>query len=82
MPPPFSKWRSPIPTQSGIVRGFYATQRDDERKGQMYREFYEVRDRVLRRQAFADRVTERRRSVRRLFALAVAAERRETWNAV
>jgi hypothetical protein len=65
----------------------------EKEKGQMYREFYAVEDRALRRQQFAERISERRRggstgrSVRRavarqLFALAVVAERQETWNAV
>ena len=53
------------------------------------------RDRTLREQDLADRVAERRRYVRppgkpsvrakvarRLFALAIAAEREETWRAV
>ena len=61
----------------------------------MYREFYAVEDRTLRRQQFEERVSERNgyagsgqaRSLRALaarmlFALAVTAERQETWNAV
>ena len=60
----------------------------------MYNE-YVLLDRGLREWEFAERVTERRRSAsparsislrariaRRLFALAVAAERQETWNVV
>ena len=61
----------------------------------MYREFYMVEDRALRRQQFDERVSERRRysgsgrvrslrglAARVFFALAVTAERQETWNAV
>ena len=61
----------------------------------MYREFYEVQDRALRRQQFAERVSERNRyarsgrtrslralAARLFFALAITAERQETWNAV
>jgi hypothetical protein len=59
----------------------------------MHREFYAVEDRALRRQQYAERISERRRIgstgrfmrkavARRLFALAVVAERQETWNAV
>lgn len=59
----------------------------------MYREFYAVEDRTLRRQQFAERVGERARGggsgrlvrkaiARRLFALAVVAGRQETWDAV
>jgi hypothetical protein len=61
----------------------------------MYREFYAVQDRTLRRQQFEGRVSERNKyarsgrarslralAARGLFALAVTAERQETWNAV
>lgn len=61
----------------------------------MYREFYAVQDRALRQQDLADRRAERRRYARpeekpslrarlarQLFALAVAAEREETWRVV
>ena len=57
--------------------------------------FHLVEDRALREQDFADRVAERNRyaraknksslrarMARRLFALAVATERQETWKAV
>lgn len=61
----------------------------------MYREFYVVEDRALRRQQFDERVSERKRyagtgrtrslralAARLFLALAVSAEREETWNAV
>jgi len=61
----------------------------------MYRDFYVAQDRTLRRQELADKVAERRRYAsgegkpslrarlaRQLFALAVAAEREETWRVV
>ena len=62
----------------------------------MYRDrFYVMEDRVLREQDLAERVAERRKYVRpdgqpsvrarvarRLFALAVATERNETWRVV
>lgn len=61
----------------------------------MYKEFYEAQDRTLREQRFAERVAERNRharpegrlslrarAARRLFALAIAAERQETWKVV
>jgi hypothetical protein len=61
----------------------------------MYREFYATQDRALRQQDLADRQAERRRYARpedkpslrarlarQLFALAVAAEREETWRVV
>lgn len=61
----------------------------------MHRDFYVAQDRVLREQELADRVAERRwyarprdrlslraRLARRLFALAVVAEREETWRVV
>ena len=61
----------------------------------MYQEFYAVQDRTLRQQDLAERVAERQRYARpedkpslrarlarRLFALAVAAEREETWRVV
>ena len=47
--------------------------------------FYVMEDRVLREQDLAERVAERNlraRMARRLFALAVAAEREETWRVV
>ncbi len=47
--------------------------------------FYMMEDRVLREQDLAERVAERNlraRMARRLFALAVAAEREETWRVV
>ena len=57
--------------------------------------FYTLEDRVLREQDLADRIAERQRYARvrqkpflrarlacRLFALAVAAERQETWKIV
>ena len=55
--------------------------------------FYMMEDRVLREQDLAERVAERNRyarsegnvrarTARRLFALAVAAEREETWRVV
>jgi hypothetical protein len=56
--------------------------------------FYALQDREFRRQELAERMAERRRQdlacrpslrarmARRLFALAVAAEREETWRAV
>jgi hypothetical protein len=47
--------------------------------------FYVMEDRVLREQDLAERVAERNlraRMARRLFALAVAAEREETWHVV
>ena len=61
----------------------------------MYNEFYAAQDRTLRQQDLADRQAERRRHARpenkpslrarlarQLFALAVAAEREETWRVV
>jgi hypothetical protein len=62
----------------------------------MYRDqFYLMEDRVLRKQDLAERMAERQRYARarnkpslrarlarRLFALAVAAERQETWKVV
>jgi hypothetical protein len=60
----------------------------------MYRDqFYLMEDRVLREQDLAERMAERQRYARhkpslrarlarRLFALAVAAERQETWKIV
>lgn len=61
----------------------------------MYREFYAAQDRTLRRQDLAERAAGRRRYAppedkpslrarlaRQLFALAVAAEREETWRVV
>ncbi len=61
----------------------------------MYDQFYAAQDRTLRQQELADRVAERRRHARpenkpslrarlarQLFALAVAAEREETWRVV
>jgi hypothetical protein len=63
----------------------------------MYRDrFYVVQDRALREQDLAERIAERNRHARpkeeglslrarvarRLFALAVAAEREETWRVV
>ncbi len=62
----------------------------------MYRDiFYVMEDRVLREQDLAERIAERQRYARpahkpslrarlarRLFALAVAAERQETWKVV
>jgi hypothetical protein len=60
----------------------------------MYRDgFYVIEDRVLREQDLAERVAERERyarsrrnlrarMARRLFALALTAEREETWRAV
>lgn len=61
----------------------------------MYNEFYAAQDRTLRQQDLADRQAERRRYAgpgdkpslrarlaRQLFALAVAAEREETWRVV
>jgi hypothetical protein len=61
----------------------------------MYTEFYAAQDRTLRQQDLADRQAERRRYARpeekpslrarlarQLFALAVAAEREETWRVV
>ena len=58
--------------------------------------FYALQDREIREQELTERMAERRRQVlaadrgpslrarmaRRLFALAVATERRETWNVV
>ncbi|QIN81658.1 hypothetical protein GBA63_02695 [Rubrobacter tropicus] len=61
----------------------------------MYGEFYAAQDRTLRQQELADKVAERQRYARpkdrlslrarlarQLFALAVAAEREETWRVV
>lgn len=59
----------------------------------MYREFYAMEDRTLRRERFAERIAERNanrrrrpslraRAARRLFELALAAERQETWRVV
>lgn len=61
----------------------------------MYNEFHAARDRTLRQQDLADRQAERRRYARpeekpslrarlarQLFALAVVAEREETWRVV
>lgn len=61
----------------------------------MYREFYAAQDRDLREQEFAERVAGRNRRARpghrlslrarvarRLFELAIAAERQETWKVV
>lgn len=61
----------------------------------MYTDFYVAQDRTLRQQDLADRAAERRRYerpadkpslrarlARQLFALAVAAEREETWRVV
>lgn len=61
----------------------------------MYQEFYAVQDQALRRQDLAEKAAERQRYARpesrtslrarlarRLFALAVAAEREETWRVV
>ena len=94
MPPP-TRWQVPDPHAPPIPRQVVprGKRRAGEEKGQMYREFYAVEDRALRRQQFAERVSERRRHggaghslrkavARRLFALAVVAERQETWNAV
>lgn len=60
-----------------------------------YREFARMQDRDLRRRELDERIAERRGTTRtarplglrawtarRLFALAVAVERRETWRAV
>jgi hypothetical protein len=48
--------------------------------------FYMMEDRVLREQYLAERMAERRNQklakARRLFALAVATEREETWRVV
>ena len=61
----------------------------------MHREFYAFQDRALRRQDLADKAAERQRHARpgsgpslrarlarRLFALALSAEREETWRVV
>ncbi len=62
----------------------------------MFTEFYALQDCEIREQGLAERMTERRkqalatsrgaslraRMARRLFALAVAADRKETWNEV
>ena len=61
----------------------------------MYRDFYAAQDRTLREQELADKVAERQRYARptdslslrarlarRLFLLAVATEREETWRVV
>ncbi len=62
----------------------------------MYNEFHAAQDRTLRQQDLSERMAERRkhqlaaadrpslraRVARRLFALAVAADSRETWNEV
>ena len=61
----------------------------------MYKDFYAAQDRTLRQQELADKVAERQRYARpedrpslrarlarRLFLLAVAAEREETWRIV
>ena len=61
----------------------------------MYKEFYAVQDRSLRQRDLAEKAAERRwyarpedkpslraRLARQLFALAVAAEREETWRVV
>ena len=82
----------------GPHRASPASSRRDERrrKGalEMHADrFYMMEDRVLREQDFAERVAERNRyarsernlrarMARRLFALAVAAEREETWRVV
>ena len=93
-----SRRRSPIPTPGGpTFRGTPATPlRGEGTHGEMYNEFHAAQDRTLRQQDLADRMAERRkqaladegrprlraRVARRLFALAVAADRRETWNEV
>ena len=61
----------------------------------MYKDFHAAQDRTLRQQEFADKVAERQRYARggdrpslrarlarQLFALAVVAEREETWRVV
>ena len=61
----------------------------------MFKDFYAAQDRTLRQQELADRQAERQRYARpankpslrarlarQLFALAVAAEREETWRVV
>lgn len=61
----------------------------------MYADFYVAQDRTLRQQEIAEKAAERRRYARpadkpslrarlarRLFALAVATEREETWRVV
>jgi hypothetical protein len=61
----------------------------------MYKDFYAAQDRTLRQQEFNDKVAERQRHAcsearpslrarlaRQLFALAVVAEREETWRVV
>ncbi len=66
-----------------------------EEEKEMYDDFYAAQDRTLREQEFADKVAERQRYARptdrlslrarlarRLFLLAVAAEREETWRVV
>lgn len=88
--------RSPDPPEPDFISRRH-TFRYTERKGdrQMYREFYAAQDRVLREQEFAERVagrnrharpghrpTLRARAARRRFALAIAAERQETWKVV
>ena len=88
--------RSPsYPRDGHHPRATVAT-KDDEGRLEMYGDrFYVLEDRALREQDFAERVAERNRYARakrrsswraqlarRLFALAVAAEREETWRLV
>jgi hypothetical protein len=82
--------------KTGIITRAVATTYE-ERELEMYgTRFYVMEDRVLREQYLAERMAERRnqnlakarrpslraRVARRLFALAVAAEREETWRVV
>jgi len=87
---------SPHP-KKGITHESRRDERRRKRELEMYGDrFYVMEDRVLREQDLAERMAERRRQnlatarrpslrgrvARRLFALAVAAEREETWRVV
>jgi hypothetical protein len=88
--------RGPHP-KTGITHESRRDERRRKRDLEMYPDrFYMMEDRVLREQYLAERIAERRnqtlatvrrpslraRVARRLFALAVAAEREETWRVV
>lgn len=81
--------------QTGITLRYGRDGERRERRREMYQDFYAAQDRTLRRQEFNDKVAERQRYARseekpslrarlarQLFALAVAAEREETWRVV
>lgn len=86
---------SPTPIRNGCCPRYGHDGKRREEEKAMYGDFHAAQDRTLREQEFADKVAERQRYARptnrlslrarlarRLFLLAVAAEREETWRVV